>query len=168
MLFGMTTECFCENTVVQIFFEKQLPELIEALNRIADKRTGIGAEGGALEADEKIHRVKTIYLCLEENSPALYPEVENISHMFFTCDREQMKKWLNLSLTQAEKGQYKPLFEEDIKDFETDLETQKSAKLWMYKNGKENSTYFYGICVYVFDPCQPQEAGAVFEGGRTA
>ena len=133
--------------------------MIDALNRIAGKQPEIVADAENCQAGKT-------YLCLEENSPALYPDAENINHLFLTNNREQVKNWVDLSLAKAEKNQYKPLFEEDTRDFEADLEAKKSTKLWMYKNGKEDSPLFYGVCVYVFDLNQPQEVETVFEGGE--
>ena len=152
---------FTETVYGRRFFEQQLPVLINALNRIADKQPD-SAGDGPLAADGKHDWKNVVYLCFEENSPALYSDAENINHLFLTRDREQVKQWVKLSLGKADENQYQPLFENDAEDFRSDITAERNTKLWMYKDGEESSVLFYGICVYFFDLNQQQDVNAVF------
>ena len=147
------------------FFEKQLPSLITALNRIADNQEKNLAENVRAATDMKGCNVakRIIYLCYEENSTALYSDAGNINRVFVTDKQEEALEWADLSRKYAKDNDYLPVSSEDEEVFESDMSIGTAASLWVYKSGDEASKRNYGICVDCFDLSHPQDLKLLFD-----
>lgn len=144
---------FINTKYAKIFFERQLPGLIRALNRIADNQEMALQEKGKAFSNANVAEADSaskIYVCYEENSVALYSEVGNINKLFVTSDKTLAREWARRSYELADASGYHPIDEADYAEL-MDHIGENYASMWVYLGGKENNRENYGICVDCFD-----------------
>lgn len=130
---------FANTVYAKNFFEHQLPQLIKALNRIADNQE-------AQRPKISTHSSGTVFVCYEENSTALYSEAGNVNKMFATSDIELAREWARKSFENAASDGYLPLSEQDYDDLMSNI-GENYASVWVYRQGKDSARENYGICV---------------------
>lgn len=149
------------------FFEGQIPQLIKALNRIADNQEKALSKGSRIEQKPKSgldasstpptsDTIDKIFVCYEENSAALYAEAGNINKVFVTHDIELAREWARRSAKCAEDNGYRPIASMDF-DESMDKIGDSFASMWVYLGKKENARENYGICVDAYSLSQSRE-----------
>ena len=128
------------------FFEGQLPSLIKAINRLAD------AKEKELETvePEQTKAVNMVYVCFEENSHELATENGAVNEMYVAASLNDVYKWIDKRLKEAEQNYYSILNDLDESDFYKNIIAGKEGTLPLYHNGDESSRLFYALTVKPF------------------
>lgn len=155
---------FASSGYVKDYFQGQIPQIIRALKRIADgqeKLIELQMQSMKSETTSAVAEIKAegvIYVCYEENSTALYIDAGNINHMFVTADITQAMDWAKRSLLSAEAKNYRPISEDEMNQFFSDVGSEQYASVWVYRNRDENAKENYGICIDSFDLSKSADA----------
>lgn len=148
---------FASSGYARDFFQGQIPQIIRALKSIADsqeKLVQLQMQGiSEVKASETPAATDAgvIYVCYEENSTELYTEAGNLNHMYVTADAKQAIDWAKRSLSNAEKNNYLPIDNEEMKQFLAGVGEEQFSSVWVYRNQDENARENYGICVDTFE-----------------
>ena len=135
-------------------FERQIPELIGELHRIGDvlnsslkaKNIAVRRELPTNDAEGNVG-VTAVFICYEENSPALYNEAGNVEHLFITKDMEDVLLWLDMAFRNAGKMGFHLIDRDERNKLYAAVETGNSESAWVYRNGDENAEDYYAIKV---------------------
>lgn len=147
---------FASSGYAKDFFQGQVPRIIRSLQSIADSQQKLvelqmQEKNGTLISASGTDNVGTIYVCYEENSAELYSEAGNLNHMFVTTDVNLAIDWAKRSLSSAEKNNYLPISDDEMREFLADVGKEQFSSVWVYRNQDENAKENYGICVDSFD-----------------
>jgi len=132
------------------FFERQMPELIGELHRIGD---ALNAKKIAMRKAPSVYETAgnvgttAVFICYEENSPALYNEAGNVEHLFITKDMEDVLLWLDMAFRNAGKMGFHLIDRDERNKLYAAVETGSSESAWVYRNGDENAQDYYAIKV---------------------
>lgn len=140
---------FYQTQMGQRFFCKQLPELIKALNRVADSR-----QVDDVQPSFNGEVANTAFVCYRENSEELQKEMPAVSDMVTECGFAEVQTWINEQLRKAEEEEYCLLDGYEKVDFIGKLLTGQGCEMTVYNKGDECSPYFYSLIVRVF-PISP-------------
>lgn len=127
------------------FFDVQLPSLIKALNRVADanEKQQTAEPAAAVTAN-------MVYVCYEENSNELAIENGAVNEMYVAASLNDVYKWFDKRLKEAEKNFYTVLNDMEESEFYKELAASKECALHLYHNGDENSRLNYALTVKPF------------------
>lgn len=126
------------------FFNKQLPELINAINRLADVN-----EATLMHSKEK-PKVQTIYVCYHENSRSIAMDAGGVSDLTVKQSIEEVYKWAKTAVDQAEDDGFVPVCECEATEFFSEVLESQKITLPVYKNGDEDAEDHYVITVELF------------------
>ena len=98
------------------FFDAQLPSLIKAINRLAD--TNEKQQNAEFAADVTANMV---YICYEENSSELAIENGAVNEMYVAASLNDVYKWLDKRLKEAEQNYYIALNDMEENEFYKEL-----------------------------------------------
>ncbi len=141
---------------MQGFFQGQVPQIIRSFRSIAANQEKLvelqmqGATDGETEASKAV-TAGVVYVCYEENSVELYGEAGNINHMYVTADVSQAVDWAKQSLSSAERNNYPPINDDEMKQFLAYVGREQFSSVWVYRNQDEDVKENYAICVSSFD-----------------
>lgn len=127
------------------FFDVQLPSLIKALNRVAD----VNEKQQSAEPVAQV-AVNVVYVCYEENSNELAIENGAVNEMYVAASLNDVYKWLDKRLKEAEQNFYAILNDMEESEFYKELMASKECALHLYHNGDENSRLNYALTVKPF------------------
>lgn len=127
------------------FFDVQLPSLIKALNRVADANEKQQTAEPAATVTANM-----VYVCYEENSNELAIENGAVNEMYVAASLNDVYKWLDKRLKEAEKNFYTVLNDMEESEFYKELVASKECALHLYHNGDENSRLNYALTVKPF------------------
>ncbi len=127
------------------FFDAQLPSLIKAINRLAD--TNEKQQNAEFAADVTANMV---YICYEENSSELAIENGAVNEMYVAASLNDVYKWLDKRLKEAEQNYYIALNDMEENEFYKELMASKECALHLYHNGDENSRLNYALTIKPF------------------
>lgn len=127
---------FHETEYGRCFFGKQLPDLIKALNRIAEHME---------QAAEKTETPDKICVCYQENSRLLAAENGYISDLTATADTAEFQRIIEEWLQSAKDNRYARASTSEKTEFLRDLMLDKDASVTLYGSGDENSEMYYTI-----------------------
>lgn len=136
---------FYETGYGKRFFDVQLPSLIKALNRVADINEKQLTAEPTTEAT-----VNMVYVCYEENSHELATENGAVNEMYVAASLNDVYKWLDKRLKEAEQNYYSVLNDMEENEFYKELVASKETALHLYHNGDESSRLFYALTVKPF------------------
>ena len=143
------------------FFDAQLPSLIKAINRLAD--TNEKQQNAELAADVTANMV---YICYEENSSELAIENGAVNEMHVAASLNDVYKWLDKRLKEAEQNYYIALNDMEENEFYKELMASKECALHLYHNGDENSRLNYALTVKPFASAKglyPKASGKTYD-----
>ena len=127
------------------FFDVQLPSLIKALNRVADANEKQQIAEPVVEVTANM-----VYVCYEENSNELAIENGAVNEMYVAASLNDVYKWLDKRLKEAEQNFYTILNDMEENEFYKELMASKECALHLYHNGDENSRLNYALTVNPF------------------
>lgn len=122
-------------------FCKQIPDIINALNRIAD----------ILEYQSNDSQKNKIYICFEENSPSLSVECDILSNMYITSSFEKAKEWFDNAYSNAYNNNYKCIYDDDLSSFYDSFANKKDSHITVYREGYENNPLYYTLNIRVVE-----------------
>lgn len=129
---------FHETVCGQYFFNVQLPDMIKNLEIIAAwKERLLGTEDRT-------------YVCYHENSASLEPEAGKISNMIATNDVKGALAWLNDSLADAGKNNYRFADECGAGKLYEALATGRECEIFLRKNGDQCHKEYFKLCIHSF------------------
>ena len=143
------------------FFDAQLPSLIKAINRLAD--TNEKQQNAEFAADVTANMV---YICYEENSSELAIENGAVNEMYVAATLNDVYKWLDKRLKEAEQNYYIVLNDMEENEFYKELMASKECALHLYHNGDENSRLNYALTVKPFASANglyPKASGKTYD-----
>lgn len=143
------------------FFDAQLPSLIKAINRLAD--TNEKQQNAEFAADVTANMV---YICYEENSSELAIENGAVNEMYVAASLNDVYKWLDKRLKEAEQNYYIALNDMEENEFYKELMASKECALHLYHNGDENSRLNYALTVKPFASANglyPKASGKTYD-----
>ena len=143
------------------FFDAQLPSLIKAINRLAD--TNEKQQNAEFAADVTANMV---YICYEENSSELAIENGAVNEMYVAASLNDVYKWLDKGLKEAEQNYYIVLNDMEENEFYKELMASKECALHLYHNGDENSRLNYALTVKPFTSANglyPKASGKTYD-----
>ena len=143
------------------FFDAQLPSLIKAINRLAD--TNEKQQNAEFAADVTANMV---YICYEENSSELAIENGAVNEMYVAASLNDVYKWLDKRLKEAEQNYYIALNDMEENEFYKELMASKECALHLYHNGDENSRLHYALTVKPFASANglyPKASGKTYD-----
>ena len=143
------------------FFDAQLPSLIKAINRLAD--TNEKQQNAEFAADVTANMV---YICYEENSSELAIENGAVNEMYVAASLNDVYKWLDKRLKEAEQNYYIALNDMEENEFYKELMASKECALHLYHNGDENSRLNYALTVKPFTSANglyPKASGKTYD-----
>ena len=143
------------------FFDAQLPSLIKAINRLAD--TNEKQQNAEFAADVTVNMV---YICYEENSSELAIENGAVNEMYVAATLNDVYKWLDKRLKEAEQNYYIVLNDMEENEFYKELMASKECALHLYHNGDENSRLNYALTVKPFASANglyPKASGKTYD-----
>lgn len=126
------------------FFNKQLPELINALNRLADIN-----EASLMQSEEK-PKEQTVYVCYHENSRSIAMDAGGVSDLTVKQSIEEVYKWAKAAVDQAEDDGFVSVCECEATEFFAELLESQKSTLPVYKNGNEDAEDHYVITIERF------------------
>ncbi len=131
------------------FFCKQLPELIQALNRVADSR----------QMDKELHSfngevANTAFVCYRENSEELQKKMPAVSDMVTECGFAEVQSWVDAQFKKAEEEEYCLLNDYEKVDFISKLLIEQECEMKLYNKGDECSPCYITLTVRIF-PISP-------------
>lgn len=135
---------FHESPFGHRYYNKQLPDLIKALNRLADVN-----EATLVHSKEK-PKVQTVYVCYHENSRSIAMDAGGVSDLTVKQSIEEVYKWAKSAVEQAENDGFVPMCECEATDFFSTLLESPKITLPVYKNGNEDAEDHYVITVERF------------------
>ena len=144
------------------FFDVQLPSLIKALNRVADANEKQQPAEPAVEVTANM-----VYVCYEENSNELGIENGAVNEMYVAASLNDVYKWLDKRLKEAEQNFYTVLNDMEESEFYKELMASKECALHLYHNGDENSRLNYALTVKPFTSANglyPKGTGETYDG----
>ena len=152
---------FHESGYGKRFFDVQLPSLIKALNRVADanEKQQIGEPVVEVTAN-------MVYVCYEENSNELAIENGAVNEMYVAASLNDVYKWLDKRLKEAEQNFYTILNDMEENEFYKELMASKECALHLYHNGDENSRLNYALTVKPFTSANglyPKASGKTYD-----
>jgi len=120
------------------FFDRQLPALIQSINRLADMTEQM------VELQKNSPKPPRMFLCYEENSSELARECGSVNGYLLTESIDKMVVWVMEALrTAAGNGYYPPgmkvISEGDI------IYSMSDFEITVYKNGDEDHDCNYSI-----------------------
>lgn len=148
---------FYETGYGKRFFDQQLPALIKAINRISDAK-----EAKASAEPES----NMAYVCYEENSHELATENGAINEMYVAASLNDVYKWIDERLKEAEQEHYAILYDEEESNFYKEFMVGKETALVLYHNGDESSRLFYALTVKPFTSANglyPKASGKTYD-----
>ncbi len=131
------------------FFRKQLPELIKALNRVADSRQ-MSKELPSFNGEVS----NTAFVCYRENSEELQKEMPAVSDMVTECGFAEVQAWVDAQLKKAEEEEYCLLDDYEKLDFISKLLMGQECEMKLYNKGDECSPCYITLTVRIF-PISP-------------
>ena len=143
------------------FFDAQFPSLIKAINRLAD--TNEKQQNAEFAADVTANMV---YICYEENSSELAIENGAVNEMYVAASLNDVYKWLDKRLKEAEQNYYIVLNDMEEIEFYKELMASKECALHLYHNGDENSRLNYALTVKPFASANglyPKASGKTYD-----
>lgn len=129
---------FHETVYGQRFFDVQLPNLIKNIEILAKWE---------MKVSEKENGT---YVCYHENSFALEPEAGKISDMIATTDAKGALAWLNESLADAKKNNYRFVKAGEAENLYEALANSEDCERVLFKNGDKNHVEFFKICIHSY------------------
>jgi len=153
---------FHETVYGKRFFEGQLPSLIKAINRLADAKEQTPP---AAEPEQTI-AVNMVYVCYEANSNELAIENGAVNEMCVAASLNDVYKWLDKRLKEAENNYYTVLNDMEENEFYKELMASKECALHLYHNGDENSRLNYALTVKPFTSANglyPKASGKTYD-----
>ena len=144
---------FANSGYARDFFQGQVPQIIRSLKSIADSQQKlVELQTQSLSNINTATSANgTIFVCYEENCAELFNEAGTLNHMFVTVDANQARDWAKRSLASAERNNYLPVSDDEMKQFLADAGMERFASVWVYRNQDEHAKECYGICVDSFD-----------------
>lgn len=143
------------------FFDVQLPSLIKALNRVADANEKQQIAEPVVEVTANM-----VYVCYEENSNELAIENGAVNEMYVAASLNDVYKWLDKRLKEAEQNFYTILNDMEENEFYKELMVSKECALHLYHNGDENSRLNYALTVKPFTSANglyPKASGKTYD-----
>ena len=143
------------------FFDVQLPSLIKALNRVADANEKQQIAEPVVEVTANM-----VYVCYEENSNELAIENGAVNEMYVAASLNDVYKWLDKRLKEAEQNFYTILNDMEENEFNKELMASKECALHLYHNGDENSRLNYALTVKPFTSANglyPKASGKTYD-----
>ena len=143
------------------FFDVQLPSLIKALNRVADANEKQQIAEPVVEVTANM-----VYVCYEENSNELAIENSAVNEMYVAASLNDVYKWLDKRLKEAEQNFYTILNDMEENEFYKELMASKECALHLYHNGDENSRLNYALTVKPFTSANglyPKASGKTYD-----
>ena len=143
------------------FFDVQLPSLIKALNRVADANEKQQIAEPVVEVTANM-----VYVCYEENSNELAIENGAVNEMYVAASLNDVYKWLDKRLREAEQNFYTILNDMEENEFYKELMASKECALHLYHNGDENSRLNYALTVKPFTSANglyPKASGKTYD-----
>ena len=143
------------------FFDVQLPSLIKALNRVADANEKQQTAEPVVEVTANM-----VYVCYEENSNELAIENGAVNEMYVAASLNDVYKWLDKRLKEAEQNFYTILNDMEENEFYKELMASKECALHLYHNGDENSRLNYALTVKPFTSANglyPKASGKTYD-----
>lgn len=143
------------------FFDVQLPSLIKALNRVADANEKQQIAEPVVEVTANM-----VYICYEENSNELAIENGAVNEMYVAASLNDVYKWLDKRLKEAEQNYYIALNDMEENEFYKELMASKECALHLYHNGDENSRLNYALTVKPFASANglyPKASGKTYD-----
>ena len=143
------------------FFDVQLPSLIKALNRVADANEKQQIAEPVVEVTANM-----VYVCYEENSNELAIENGAVNEMYVAASLNDVYKWLDKRLKEAEQNFYTILNDMEENEFYKELMASKECALHLYHNGDENSRLKYALTVKPFTSANglyPKASGKTYD-----
>ncbi len=143
------------------FFDVQLPSLIKALNRVADANEKQQVAEPVVEVTANM-----VYVCYEENSNELAIENGAVNEMYVAASLNDVYKWLDKRLKEAEQNYYIVLNDMEENEFYKELMASKECALHLYHNGDENSRLNYALTVKPFTSANglyPKASGKTYD-----
>lgn len=143
------------------FFDVQLPSLIKALNRVADANEKQQIAELVVEVTANM-----VYVCYEENSNELAIENGAVNEMYVAASLNDVYKWLDKRLKEAEQNFYTILNDMEENEFYKELMASKECALHLYHNGDENSRLNYALTVKPFTSANglyPKASGKTYD-----
>lgn len=143
------------------FFDVQLPSLIKALNRVADANEKQQIAEPVVEVTANM-----VYVCYEENSNELAIENGAVNEMYVAASLNDVYKWLDKRLKEAEQNFYTILNDMEENEFYKELMASKECALHLYHNGDENSRLNYALTVKPFTSANglyPKASGKTYD-----
>ncbi len=131
------------------FFCKQLPDLIAALNRVADSRAVV-AEKPTFNGET----ADVAFVCYRVNSDELQKELPTISDMTTECGFAEVNAWVEEQLKKAEDDEFCLLDDYEKVDFISKLLMGQECELKLYNKGDECSPRYITLEVRIF-PISP-------------
>lgn len=147
------------------FFDAQLPSLIKAINRLADTNEKQPATEPTAEVTANM-----VYVCYEENSNELAIENGAVNEMYVAVSLNDVYKWLDKRLKEAEQNFYTILNDMEESEFYKELMASKETALHLYHNGDEGSRLNYALTVKPFTSANglyPKATGETYDRLRT-
>lgn len=152
---------FYETGYGKRFFDVQLPSLIKALNRVADVN-----EKQLTEEPVAQTTANMVYVCYEENSHELATENGAVNEMYVAASLNDVYKWLDKRLKEAEQNYYSVLNDMEENEFYKELAASKETALHLYHNGDESSRLFYALTIKPFTSANglyPKATGETYD-----
>lgn len=152
---------FYETGYGKRFFDVQLPSLIKALNRVAE----VNEKQQAVEPVAQV-TPNMVYVCYEENSHELATENGAVNEMYVAASLNDVYKWLDKRLKEAEQNYYSVLNDMEENEFYKELVASKETALHLYHNGDESSRLFYALTVKPFTSANglyPKATGETYD-----
>ena len=143
------------------FFDVQLPSLIKALNRVADANEKQQIAEPVVEVTANM-----VYVCYEENSNELAIENGAVNEMYVAASLNDVYKWLDKRLKEAEQNFYTILNDMEENEFYKELMASTDCALHLYHNGDENSRLNYALTVKPFTSANglyPKASGKTYD-----
>lgn len=128
----------------RLFFNKQLPDLIKAVNRLADVN-----EASLIQSKEKT-KEQTVYVCYHENSRSIAMDAGGVSDLTVKQSIEEVYKWAKAAVDQAEDDGFVSVCECEVTEFFSNLLESQKSTLPVYKNGNEDAEDHYVITIERF------------------
>ena len=148
------------------FFDSQLPSLIKALTHLADVKEQEAKE----EETEQTKAVNMAYVCYEENSPELAIENGAVNEMYLAASLNDVYKWIDKRLKEAEKNFYAILNDFEESEFFKEIMEGKKGSLHLYHNADENSRLYYALTIKPFTSANglyPKASGKTYDRLRS-
>ena len=107
-----------------------------------------------------------VYVCYEENSNELGIENGAVNEMYVAASLNDVYKWLDKRLKEAEQNFYTVLNDMEESEFYKELMASKECALHLYHNGDENSRLNYALTVKPFTSANglyPKATGETYD-----